>query len=46
MGWSFDDKKTQAYINKAIAENAVYQPIDKQLGYAWKCVVQSSRSWG
>ena len=36
MGWFFfDDAKCQGYINAAMTENAPYQPVDKQTGYAW-----------
>src|SRR5262245_60295540 len=35
MGWSFDDRKCQAYIDAAMAENAAYQPIDRQANYAF-----------
>lgn len=35
MGWSFDDKKVQTYIDKAMAENRIYKPIDTQLSQAW-----------
>jgi|HubBroStandDraft_6_1064221.scaffolds.fasta_scaffold330105_2 hypothetical protein len=35
MGWSFDDNKVQRYINQAMAQNASYKPIDRQLEAAW-----------
>jgi len=36
MGWwSFDDSKVQGYINRAMAKNASFQPIDTQLERAW-----------
>jgi hypothetical protein len=39
MGWwSFDDSKVQGYINKAMAQNALYKPIDRQLESAWSAL--------
>ena len=35
MGWSFDDGKVQGYVNQAMAQNASYKPIDRQLEMAW-----------
>ena len=35
MGWSFDDKKTRAYIDDAMAKNSWRRPFDQQLHSAW-----------
>ncbi|MFN8176804.1 MAG: hypothetical protein U0167_02700 [bacterium] len=40
MGWSFDDKKTQGYIDKAMAANSSYKPIASQLEMAWAWLYQ------
>jgi len=40
MGWSFDDAKTQGYIDKAMSENSSYKPLSNQLQMAWGWLYQ------
>ena len=43
MGWSFDDNKVQRYINQAMAQNASYKPIDRQLEMAWYALCEARK---